>query len=281
MITYFIVWCQDIFILLVLFIWQSTTQRCLVYYHWSSRNPIYQIFTLKNPETINVWHFTDLNDWSIMKMFSVQFTTQILTIRPRLPHENASAHNTPTSGSPHPARRCVPAPTGKHTHTPLWRYCWPVSAVYRCRTRRLGVSWACRVGILEDFHESRVQWTPPTPGWSRLTKKINKKNLWPCCRKRNNSWAVFSDTTDQHCSQLRSRQVTQSYRAWGADEGVICVCVWLTKTGIFKCKHPLTHMCMQSRTNKHTPPYTHTQTGPLSFHCFSAAASVQISPPVT
>ena len=71
-----------------------------------------------------------------------------------------------------------------------------------------------------------------------------------------------------------------------------CVCVSVHKgkqSDTFDWKHGiLQHMHMQSRTNNHTPPNTHTHThthqntnGPLSFHCFSAAASVQISPLVT
>lgn len=97
-----------------------------------------------------------------------------------------------------------------------------------------------------------------------------------------NSQTVFSDTTDEYCSQLCSRRVTQSCRAWGSDEtGYVFVCVRARRGCRRRNVAPSNANMLSFHTHARVKSckQTHTNTNsPLTFHCFNAAASVEISP---
>ena len=104
-----------------------------------------------------------------------------------------------------------------------------------------------------------------------------------------NSQTVFSDTTDEYCSQLCSRRVTQSCRAWGSDEtGYVFVCVRAWRGCRRQNVAPSNANMLSLHTHAHIKSckQTHNNTNsPLTFHCFNATTSVEIGslwwPPIT
>lgn len=154
----------------------------------------------------------------------------------------------------------------------------------------------CQVDNLEVFQGSRAQEVPPTQDWCRKPMQKNP-NTHP------NHAAERDARTVEQCSQAQQMNIVLSYAAdeWlsptghkALTRGVMCLCVCVcfvtvrgdkgdTKSGTFQCKRVIfshTCICEAAQTNTCLPTHTNTNR-PLSFLCFNAAASVEISPPVT